>query len=181
MSEVARMVKSIAESIKQGRPFISAAAEALVALLRTADLAGDVVRRELAAAGLSLPQYNVLRILRGAGRTGLRTYDVIPRMVSRAPNITRLVDKLEQKGLLTRTRSRADRRAVRLRITPAGLALVGQLDGPVEAADAQAMRGLTPAEQRLLVDLLDRLRHPLEDECGRGRERNRDRTPQGES
>jgi DNA-binding MarR family transcriptional regulator len=166
------MVQTIADSIQQGRPFASLPIEALIALLRTADLVGDVVRRELATDNLSLEQYNVLRILRGAGEAGLRTYEVVPRMVSRAPNITRLVDKLEEKELLVRTRSRTDRRAIRLNISRAGRELIDQLDGRVEAAGADAMRGLPSSDLRMLVDLLDRLRDPLEDEC-HGATRNR--------
>ena len=158
------MVKSIRQSIQQGKPFPSVGTEALIALIRTADLVADAVGQSLADANLSMQQYNVLRILRGSGAEGLRTYEVVPRMVSRAPNITRLVDKLEEKGLLERTRSKSDRRAIRLRLTRAGLRLIDRLDDAVTVADAQAMRGLSEAELRRLVGLLDRLRHPLEQE-----------------
>lgn len=157
------MIETIGESIQQRRPFPSIHTEALVALLRTADLAWESIRRELAPHGLSLQQYNVLRILRGAGRQGLGTYEVAARMVSRAPNITRLVDKLEDKGLLERARSRSDRRVVELRISSAGRRLLARLDQPVQRADRQAMRGLRTAELRGLIALLDQLRHPLEE------------------
>jgi DNA-binding MarR family transcriptional regulator len=170
------MVRSIGQSIRQGRPFRSRETEALVALLRTADRAGDEIRRVLKPHGLSMQQYNVLRILRGAGAAGIRTYDLIPRMVSRAPNITRLVDKLEEKSLLVRRRSEGDRRAIRLRITAAGRRLLASLDEEVAAADARAMRGLTARELRSLTGLLDRLRAPLEQggtEVGVGTRRSR--------
>jgi DNA-binding MarR family transcriptional regulator len=160
------MICSIGQSIRQGRPFRSRETEALVALLCTADRVGDEFERALRPHGLSMQQYNVLRILRGAGPEGLRTCDVVSRMVSRAPNITRLVDKLEDKRLVARRRSEGDRRAIRLRITAAGRRLVASLDDTVAAADARAMRGLTPRELGTLTELLDRLRSPLEDEDG---------------
>lgn len=109
-------------------------------------------------SGLSLPQYNVLRILRGAGPAGLATLEVADRLIERAPGITRLCDGLERRGLLERTRSREDRRVVECRITPAGAALLAGLDEPVAAADAASIGRLSGAEIERLVELLDRVR-----------------------
>ncbi|MDX2061370.1 MAG: MarR family transcriptional regulator [Gemmatimonadales bacterium] len=144
--------------LKQRRAFASRAQEAAIGLLRTA----DVVRRRIAVviepSGLSLPQYNVLRILRGAGPAGLATLEVADRLIERAPGITRLCDGLERRGLLERTRSREDRRVVECRITPAGAALLAGLDEPVAEADAASIGRLSGAEIERLVELLDRVR-----------------------
>jgi len=146
--------------LQQNRPFESAAQEALLGLLRTA----DVVRLRLAGVleprGVTLQQYNVLRILRGAGAEGLPTLEIGARMIERAPGVTRLLDRLETKGLARRERSRADRRQVFCTITPAGLELLAALDRPIQAVDGDVAAKLSAAEQRQLIHLLDVLREP---------------------
>lgn len=174
------MNASIREAIKQTRPFASPEVESFLTLARAWDVVAERGSIPILAEGLSVPQYNVLRILRGAGSEGLQTYQVVERMVARAPNITRLVDKLEAKGLLTRTRSTTDRRVVRLQITQAGLDLVGRLEGPVDACIADAMKALSVEELAELRTLLDRLREPLEETRGTRAARSRpavDREP----
>lgn len=156
------MNASIRQSIQQSRPFSPPEAEPFLTLARAWDVVAERATVPIRAAGLSVPQYNVLRILRGAEPEGLQTYQVAERMVTRAPNITRLVDKLEGNALLTRTRSTEDRRVVRLRITTLGLQLVDRLDGPVGTSVKDAMRGLNAVELDELRRLLDRLREPLE-------------------
>jgi DNA-binding MarR family transcriptional regulator len=141
--------------------------ESFLTLARAWDVVAEQGKVPIAAAGLSVPQYNVLRILRGAEPEGLQTYQVAERMVTRAPNITRLVDKLEAASLLTRARSTQDRRVVRLRITAAGMQLVESLDAPVDASIKSAMRGLGAGELEELRRLLDRLREPLEQKRSR--------------
>jgi DNA-binding MarR family transcriptional regulator len=111
----------------------------------------------LADTGLTLQQYNVLRILRGARPDPLPTLEIADRMIERTPGITRLVDGLVRKGLVDRERGTEDRRAVLCRITPAGLALLGELDGPVEASDRGAVEALSAEEQAKLVELLQRI------------------------
>ncbi len=144
--------------IRQTRPFPSARAEALVGLLRTTDL----VRRELATvvepAGLTLQQYNVLRILRGAGPEGLPTLEIAARMIEVAPGITRLMDRLEHKQLVRRLRCKADRRQVLCSITAGGLELLERLEGPVAEADGRVLGGLTLERVDQLIGLLDDLR-----------------------
>jgi DNA-binding MarR family transcriptional regulator len=151
-------VPSLREEIRQTRPFASAAEEAAVALLRTTDL----VRRRIAAAiephDVTIQQYNVLRILRGAGEGGLQTLDLASRMIEQAPGITRLIDRLEAKKLVRRERPRGDRRCVICRITPAGRDLLARLDEPVRAADARAMACLDDAELQQLIAFLARVR-----------------------
>jgi DNA-binding MarR family transcriptional regulator len=140
------MSRSIRQSIQQVRPFTSDEQESFLTLARAWEVVAERAREPISAAGLSVPQYNVLRILRGAEPEGLQTYEVAQRMVTRAPNITRLVDKLEAAALLTRTRSTEDRRVVRLRISSQGMQVLDRLDGPVDASVKDAMRGLGATE-----------------------------------
>ncbi len=162
MSQRARSGPSrIQREIKQTRPFASVGQEAFLALLRTTDL----LRRGLAAIvephGITLQQYNVLRILRGSSETGLPTLEIASRMVESTPGITRLLDRLEGKGWVRRERCRSDRRQVLCWITPTGLELLGQLDGPIEGADETALGMLNEPQKIALIDLLDRIRAAL--------------------
>jgi DNA-binding MarR family transcriptional regulator len=148
----------IRDDIRQTRPFPSPAQEALVALLRTADVIGRFVDTVVEESGLTGQQYNVLRILRGAGEAGLPTLDIAERMIEETPGITRLIDRLEAKELVTRERCATDRRQVFCRIAPAGLALLAALDAPVKDVAGHALGGLKRAEVAQLIDLLDRTR-----------------------
>ena len=146
--------------IRQTRPFRTPGQAALVALMRTS----DVIRRELAAViephGITLQQYNVLRILRGAGEAGLPTLEIAHRMIEEAPGITRLLDRLEDKGLVARERCRADRRQVLCHLRSAGLELLAGLDEPVGQADARLLGRLSTQDQQTLLAFLDRIRAP---------------------
>jgi DNA-binding MarR family transcriptional regulator len=119
---------------------------------------GDDMDRLLAPHGLSQPQYNVLRILRGAGDGGLCRHEIRDRLLSRMPDVTRLVDRLEEGGLAERVRDTVDRRVVRTTITDAGRALLGQLDAPVAAEHARQFGHLSEGEAARLVALLDAVR-----------------------
>lgn len=152
---------SVAYEIRQSRPFQSAGHEVAVTLIRTAAVVTNRGTALLSGSGLTPAQYNVLRILRGAGPEGLPTLAIGERMLDLSPGVTRLVDRLEKAGLVTRERSNADRREVRCRITAAGLALLKKLDGPVDAADRELVSQLSPAEQRTLVRLLDLVRNSV--------------------
>ncbi|MEM9555150.1 MAG: MarR family transcriptional regulator [Acidobacteriota bacterium] len=149
------------EEIQQTRPFRSLSQEAVLGLFRST----DQLKREIAATieptGVTLQQYNVLRILRGAGEGGLPTLAVAERMVERTPGITRLIDKLAAKNLVSRERSPGDRRCVVCRVTPAGLELLGRLDPAVDAVDDVLESVLADAEIETLIELLDRLRRGL--------------------
>jgi DNA-binding MarR family transcriptional regulator len=148
---------SIVEELKQKRPFATKAQAATVALLRTT----DVVRRRLARAvepeGITLQQYNVLRILRGAGKP-MAALDVAERLIEEAPGVSRLLDRLVAKGLIHRDRSPQDRRRLECSITRKGLELLARLDEPVLSADTDAMQGLTAREIATLDDMLARIR-----------------------
>jgi MarR family transcriptional regulator, organic hydroperoxide resistance regulator len=147
--------------IKQTKPFPDKTEEATVALLRTSDL----VRRNVAAVlephGITVQQYNVLRILRGAGEKGLPTLEIADRMVEQTPGITRLIDRLELKRLVSRERCLTDRRQVFCRITPEGLALVASLDKPMLESEMSTLSALNQNELASLIELLDRARAGL--------------------
>ena len=154
-------MSQIQEEIRQHKPFQSPAHKAAVSLLRTSNL---LVRHYTAVVGrrdITLQQYNVLRILRGASPTGLPTLDIGDRMVEQTPGITRLLDRLEKKQLVLRERSSTDRRQVMVRITSAGLELLAQLDAPVNDADLTGMATLDGARLSQLQELLDQIRDGL--------------------
>jgi DNA-binding MarR family transcriptional regulator len=159
MTRTLSFTVTIRDEIRQTKPFPSAPQEALVALLRTADLIGRFVDDFVEDSGITGQQYNVLRILRGAGEAGLPTLDIAERMIEQTPGITRLIDRLEEKGLVTRERCPTDRRQVFCRIGAAGLTLLAGLDGPVKDAAADAFAGLERDEVLQLIELLDRARY----------------------
>lgn len=150
------------KELKQTKPFSSKATEAALALVRTADL----IRRNMAALfveyDITGQQFNVLRILRGAGERGLPTLEIAERMVEQTPGITRLIDRLESKQLVTRERCLTDRRQVFCKITKDGLALLAELDAPVRAAEEKAMHFLAPRDLIMLIALLEQARAGLE-------------------
>jgi len=129
----------------------------VISVLRTADRMRRRGEALLAPHDVTLQQFNVLRILRGARPDGLCTLAIAQRMIEQTPGITRLIDRLEKKGLVRRVRSEEDRRQVWCRITPAGERLLARLDDPVEEFDRAAVRALTPAEQEQLTALLGQL------------------------
>ena len=132
--------------------------EAALNIVRTADVLmlalADVLKPHL----LSATQYNVLRILRGAGKDGASCKDIGGRLVARDPDITRLMDRLEQRGLVSRDRAKEDWRVVTHRLTRAGLELVNELDGPIEALHRQTMGHMKAGKLRKLVGLLEEVR-----------------------
>ncbi len=158
---MAPRAQSVALEIHQTRPFQSTGHEALVTLLRTAAVAERHFSAVIDPAGLTPAQYNVLRILRGAGAGGLPTLAIRDRLVDLSPGITRLIDRLEAADLVSRDRDADDRRQVTCRISPAGLALLKKLDTPVDAAERAVVTQLSAAEQRTLVRLLDLVRSGL--------------------
>jgi DNA-binding MarR family transcriptional regulator len=144
--------------IRQGRPFVSARQEATVALLRTASVVRRVLERVVEPFGLSLAQYNALRIVRGAGAGGIATLAIRERMLEEGTTITRLLDKLEDAGLVRRERTLPDRRQVICYATAPGKRLLDRLDPLVDASDAAAVATLAEGEVEELVRLLDAVR-----------------------
>ena len=153
-----RRRSAVQVEIRQRRPFRSAAQEATIALLRTASVVSRAVARVVEPAGLSLPQYNALRIVRGAGAGGIPTLAIRERMIDEGTTITRLLDKLEGAGLVRRERSIPDRRQVMCVATDAGRKLLDRLDPLVDASDEQAMAALSARELERLIALLDAVR-----------------------
>ena len=144
--------------IKQRKPFRSRGQEATIALLRTASVVSRAVARVVEPAGLSLAQYNALRIIRGAGAAGIPTLAVRERMIEEGTTITRLLDKLEESGLISRERAAPDRRQVICYVTAAGRRLLDRLDPLVDASDAEAVDALDDAELEQLIAMLDTIR-----------------------
>ena len=149
---------ALQREIGQRRPFRSTSQEATLALFRTADLLRRHFARVVEARGVTMQQYNVLRILRGAGPEGVPTLAIADRMIEQAPGVTRLLDRLEAKGWVRRERCTEDRRQMLCWITEAGARLLAELDGPVDAADDEALAMLSPDDQKILVRLLDAIR-----------------------
>ena len=153
-----RKTVTLQEEIKQNRPFSTSAEEGAVALLRTADVVRRYLSRVIDTGGITLQQYNVLRILRGAGERGMPTLEIADRMIEETPGITRLLDRLEAKLLVRRMRCLEDRRQVLCWITPEGLELLARLDEPVREADENALGALEPADIRSFISLLETIR-----------------------
>lgn len=147
--------------IKQTRPFASKTQEAAIALMRTADMVRRAVATLVEPHGITPQQYNVLRILRGAGERGLPTLEIAERMIEQTPGITRLIDRLETKKLVLRERCATDRRQVFCRITAAGLSMLGRLDTPLQSRERETLAALTEKELAELIALLDRAREGL--------------------
>lgn len=149
---------TVLDEIKQSRPFRSSSHEAYVTLLRTADDSKRFVSEVLEPEGVTLQQYNVLRILRGAGEDGLPTLSVAERMIERTPGVTRLIDRMEKKGWVRRQRCTEDRRRVWCQITDEGLELLARLDGPIDAVDDIIAGALDEEELDHFIEYMNRTR-----------------------
>ena len=149
---------AVQREIRQRRPFRSRSQEGVIALLRTVDLVRRGLAQVVEGHDITLQQYNVLRILRGAGDDGLPTLDIASRMIEHAPGVTRLIDRLEAKGLVRRQRHADDRRQVLCVATPAALALLQELDTPMDRADRDALGMLDAGQLDSLIGLLDLIR-----------------------
>lgn len=151
------MVGNIQAEIKQGKP-LTPEQEVLLTIERTADAFHRKVAELFKPYGLSPTQYNVLRILRGAGKDGLPCGAIAERMVTRDPDITRLLDRLDKAGYITRERGQRDRRVVFTTITDAGLKVLKQLDKPVQEMGGTLVKNLSKGQMQQLVALLDAAR-----------------------
>jgi DNA-binding MarR family transcriptional regulator len=149
---------SVQSEIHQSRPFRSKKQEATVALLRTASVVSRTLSRVLEPWKLSLAQYNALRIIRGAGTGGIATLAIRERMIEEGTTITRILDKLEASGYISRERSEPDRRQVVCVATSTGARLLDKIDPIVDAADEEVVASLGARELTQLVELLDTVR-----------------------
>ncbi|MCA1732116.1 MAG: MarR family transcriptional regulator [Acidobacteria bacterium] len=152
------MAGRLRHEIRQKKPFSSVQEEATLALMRTADLVALPVAEVLRDAKLSPSQYNVLRILRGSAGQGLSCGEISERMIRRDPDLTRLLDRLEARGLVTRARGAADRRVVLSAITEEGLALLAEIDEPMEARVRERLAHVPVSRLRDLIGLLEEVR-----------------------
>ena len=152
------MAGKLKREIKQKRPFSSVQEEVVLSIMRTADQVVVPMNDVLRTAGLSPSQYNVLRILRGAGEDGLPCGEITERMVRRDPDLTRLLDRLETANLVSRTRDTRDRRIIRASITDEGLELLDSLDEPVAENVRRTLAHMPVARLRELLALLEEVR-----------------------
>lgn len=146
------------DDLAAGRPFASIQHEAQLAIVRTGAALFDAFERMLRPHGITATQYNVLRILRGAGQPGLCRNEIRDRLVSRMPDVTRLLDRMEDAGLISRTRSQEDRRLVSTELTAAGRRLVDSLDDAVLAEHKLRLGHLSSDQLRALIELLTEVR-----------------------
>jgi DNA-binding MarR family transcriptional regulator len=157
------MTSKLQDEIKQRKPFESLQQELWLNLSRTAAMASHVVEQALRPHGLSPTQYNVLRILRGAGDQGLCQYEIGDRLVAQVPDVPRIIDRMQKAGWVQRVRGVADRRVVMTSLTPQGLALVASLDVPVAEITSGAFSTLTTEQMEQLNELLAAARKTREE------------------
>jgi DNA-binding MarR family transcriptional regulator len=156
-------MKSLQEELRQTRPFRSAEDELYLSLRLTSRIVEEPWDRHLRkTANISPSQYNILRILRGAGVDGRTMGEISERMINRDPDVTRLADRMVKRGLARRTRDEEDRRVVKLFITQAGLDLLAELDPDVDRYLEDALGGLEEAKQRRLIELLGEIREHMQ-------------------
>lgn len=149
-------------SARASRRFDSLEQEAFLGLWRTYDRLRALEDELFARYELTPQQYNVLRLLRGEHPNKLRTLDLAARLVSRAPDITRMLDKLEQRGLIERDRPADNRRVVRIGVTASGIALLDELRAPLCDCHAKQLGHLSKKELEELIALLRAARLPHE-------------------
>lgn len=152
------MSPDLRSEIRQSRPFSSPEQEAFLSIGRTWAVLEHMFSEALRPYGITATQYNVLRILRGAGERGLCRAEVMERMITMVPDATRLLDRMEAAGLIERQRSSEDRRFVTTRITGQGVALLDELEEPVRELHRRHLGGLEESALRELIDLLTRVR-----------------------
>ena len=158
---------NIGQEIRQGKPFHSIRQEAGIALLRTADLLSRLAGKVVEMEDLSIQQYNVLRILRGARPAGLPTLEIGNRMVTAVPGVTRLIDRLEQRNLVSRDRSKIDRRQVFCKLSAEGNRMLSRLDPHMDKLDDELLKGLRNDQLSELLKMLDVIRADLADRSER--------------
>jgi len=151
------MTTTLRAELQQRKPFSSLEQEATLSIARTEAALREPMEELLKGADVSLTQYNVLRILRGVHPGGHPRHEIARRMIHRAPDVTRMLDRLAGQGLVRRIRNPEDRRESVATITPAGLALLARVDPEVHAAQRDFTASLTAPELRRLVRLCDAL------------------------
>jgi DNA-binding MarR family transcriptional regulator len=143
---------------KPSKASLSLEARAFVDLFRTCSTFVAQLNDTLRVVDISQPQYNVLRILRGAGAAGLPSGEIGERMVNRDPDVTRLLDRMEARGLVSRARDSADRRVITVYLSDLGREVVDSLDAPIQALHEQQFAHLSKSDLKTLDELLTRAR-----------------------
>lgn len=156
------MTPTLQEEIRQSKPFDSLQQEVLLNIARTAAVLGHRMEQHFRQFGLTATQYNVLRIVAGAGPTGISQCDIAGRLVAETPDVPRLLKRTETAGLIRRAPSTEDRRVVRVHLAPAGSRLLQQIATQVEAMTADFFPNLTKKELRTLNELLNASREPAQ-------------------
>jgi DNA-binding MarR family transcriptional regulator len=154
------MPSRLQSEIKQTKPFARPGAEAMLSILRTAAVLDHALGDALRPSGITTTQYNVLRILRGAGKAGMCGREVGERLVSQVPDVSRLLDRMEEMELISRERDENDRRHVTARIAAKGLRLLETVEPALEAIERERMSALSADAVRRLIETLDVVRHP---------------------
>ena len=155
------MPTTLREELKQRKPFTSLEQEALLSVVRTSAMLIDAFERMLKPYGITSTQYNVLRILRGAEPDGLCRNDLRDRMLTRMPDVTRMLDRMEDSDLIDRARETSDRRMVMTRITAKGRRLLDDLEGEVAQEHERVFARLTKEQMRALIAHLATVRDTL--------------------
>jgi DNA-binding MarR family transcriptional regulator len=153
------MTTKLQKELKQTKPFKSLEEEAILNIARTAEYLASASVLVFKAADLTATQYNVLRILRGAGSEGLSCSDISERMVTKESDITRLLDRIESRGLISRERPASNRRLVIARITDAGLKVLEELDEPVAEINRQLVGHLGKEKLKAVNELMEQIRY----------------------
>ena len=153
------MVTKLQTELKQNKPFKSLEEEVILNVARTAEYLSAAITGVLKASDLTITQYNVLRILRGAGAEGLTCGEISERMVTKESDITRLLDRVENRGFISRERPANNRRIVVARITDEGLRVLEQLDEPVDEVNRGLVGQLGEEKQKTLNELLEAIRN----------------------
>ena len=148
------MTTSLRAELQQKKPFSSLEQEATLSIARTEAALREPMEELLKKSDVSLAQYNVLRILRGAGPEGLTRNEIRDRLINRMPDVTRLLDRMEEAGWVSRAREMEDRRCVATHLTRSGRTLVDSLDGPVQEEHERRLGHMTKTQLRTLIELL---------------------------
>ena len=152
---------SLATALKQNRPFVSLEQEVHLSILRTASELSHAVDQFFRPFDITPSQYNVLRILQGAGTDGLCRNEISERMVTATPDMTRLLDRMEKVGWVTRERAEEDRRQVSTHITKSGMELLARLENPTGDFVTPIFAGATISDLKTVLKVNDQIRTRL--------------------
>jgi DNA-binding MarR family transcriptional regulator len=153
--------KSLQEELQQRKPFSGPQHEAQLSIIRTGSILLNAFEQMLKPYGITATQFNVLRILRGADPDGLCRNEIRCRMLTRMPDVTRLLDRMVEAGFVSRDRLSEDRRMVRTKITARGYRLLDELEPKARVEQQRPFSHLSVAELHVLIDLLARIRHTI--------------------